>query len=89
MALARPGWQWPAGGEIVPVLRRRRCDAAALAQSPAGGVLLQTLRPWDISATAIRGLLQSGRSARYLLPERVLDYIGEHGLYRDERATGE
>jgi nicotinate-nucleotide adenylyltransferase len=34
------------------------------------------------SATLIRGRLHEGKSVRYLIPEPVYRYIGEHGLYR-------
>ncbi len=36
----------------------------------------------QISATAIRRAVRSGESIRYLLPIRVMEYIGEHGLYK-------
>lgn len=39
----------------------------------------------DPSSTVIRRLLRSGRSARYLVPDSVLAYIAEHGLYSEER----
>ena len=48
---------------------------------PAGSVLLRTTTPLDISATAIRDTLARHGSARYLLPDAVLDYIYEHQLY--------
>jgi len=51
------------------------------ANGPAGSVLLRTALPLDISATAIRGILARHDSARYLLPDAVLDYIHEHQLY--------
>ena len=35
----------------------------------------------DPSSTALRRLLRTGRSARYLVPDAVLAYIAEHGLY--------
>jgi nicotinate-nucleotide adenylyltransferase len=89
VALARPGWASPGRAMPAPDLAARCCTAQALAARPAGGLLLQALRPWDISASAIRGLLQSGRSARYLLPDRVLDYIADHALYRGRHATQE
>ena len=48
---------------------------------PAGSVLLRATPPLDISATAIRDILARHGSARYLLPDTVLDYIHEHHLY--------
>ena len=48
---------------------------------PAGSVLLRQTTPLDISATAIRDTLARHGSARYLLPDAVLDYIYEHQLY--------
>ncbi|MFP6662714.1 MAG: nicotinate (nicotinamide) nucleotide adenylyltransferase [Deltaproteobacteria bacterium] len=36
----------------------------------------------DISASAIRGALAQGRSARYLLPQKSLAYLEEHRLYQ-------
>ena len=35
----------------------------------------------DVSSTGVRALLQAGQSARYLVPDRVLAYAAEHGLY--------
>jgi len=37
----------------------------------------------EISSTEIVQRLREGRSARYLLPDTVLRYIEEHGLYKD------
>lgn len=48
---------------------------------PAGGVRLRDTPPLDISATAIRDTLARHRSARYWLPDAVLDYIQEKKLY--------
>jgi nicotinate-nucleotide adenylyltransferase len=81
VVLGRPGWSLPADGTVGALLRERSGDCSSLESQPAGSVITQTLRPQDISATNIRALLQSGLSARYLLPDSVLDYIAEHGLY--------
>jgi len=38
----------------------------------------------DVSSTTIRKKVQQGCSVRYLLPDNVLHYIQEKGLYLDE-----
>ncbi len=50
--------------------------------APAGGIAAVSMTGLDISATFVRSALAGGRSARYLLPDSVLDYIGSRGLYR-------
>jgi nicotinamide mononucleotide adenylyltransferase len=37
----------------------------------------------DISSTGIRQFLRQGMSVHYLLPACVIEYIREHGLYRE------
>lgn len=39
--------------------------------------------PIDLASSAIADLVAAGRSIRYLVPDRVLDYIIAHGLYRE------
>lgn len=57
-------------------------DATDLRRRPAGGILFQPVTQLNISATQIRALLARGQSPRYLLPEAVLAYIHDRGLYR-------
>ncbi len=37
----------------------------------------------DISSTAVRERVRRGQSIRYLVPDPVIDYIAEQGLYQD------
>lgn len=79
----RPGAAMPlaeALGELL--LERKLHHPEDLGRRPAGGVLLHPVTQLDIAATAIREGLARGLSPRYLLPESVLDYIRQHGLYR-------
>ncbi len=62
---------------------RRVADVGALRASPAGGIATFAMTQLAISATQIRKLLANGLSARYLLPDDVLDYIQLHSLYRN------
>ncbi|WP_375803783.1 nicotinate-nucleotide adenylyltransferase [Azonexus sp.] len=62
---------------------RQRDDAAALRVASAGSIVAFEMTQLAISATQIRQLQAAGRSARYLLPDKVLDYIQTHSLYRN------
>lgn len=80
----RPGARLPEADALPETLRdavSSRLVADASEAGPAGSVLLRPTTPLDISATAIRAALGRGHSTRYLLPDAVLDYIHEHGLY--------
>jgi nicotinate-nucleotide adenylyltransferase len=80
--IARPGWELPRTGEVAQWLREHRLDdRSGLRERPAGGIVIEELRPLAISSTEIRHLLEEGRSARYLLPQSVLDYSQTHQLY--------
>lgn len=52
-----------------------------LHSSPAGFVTMQHITALDISSTVIRNTFQQKRSARYLMPDSVIDYIQTHQLY--------
>ena len=56
---------------------------SALKDAPAGRITTFAMTQLAISATQIRKLLANGLSARYLLPDSVLDYIQHHQLYRN------
>jgi nicotinate-nucleotide adenylyltransferase len=49
--------------------------------APAGGIAAVAMTGLDISATFVRNAVHAGASARYLLPDVVLDYIRSHALY--------
>jgi len=61
-------------------------NAEDLHESSAGYVTMQPITPLDISSTAIRNSLQSGHSARYLMPDNALDYVHSHQLYNSNTA---
>lgn len=62
---------------------RHVADPQALAATGAGQIVTFAMTQLAISATQIRNLLVNGKSARYLLPDAVLDYIQLHQLYRN------
>ncbi|MGA9165389.1 MAG: nicotinate-nucleotide adenylyltransferase [Thiobacillus sp.] len=81
---ARPGAQLLQADSMPDELKHevsQRQQADGAVAGPAGAVRLQQMTPLDISATVIRDTLARHGSARYLLPDTVLDYIHEHQLY--------
>jgi nicotinate-nucleotide adenylyltransferase len=83
----RPGFELDTG-ELPPALAAQTSarllrDPSLLRLRPAGAVLAVDIPPLDISGTAIRAALREGRSARYLLPDSVLDYIARNHLYKE------
>lgn len=59
---------------------RSQPDPQAL-KGPGGQITFIWQNPLAVSATQIRGLLATGKSIRFLVPDAVLDYIRAHGLY--------
>jgi len=81
----RPGFPVAAGSlppELAAEFSARLSTAAGLQQAPAGGIVTFTMTQLAISATRLRELLATGKSARYLLPDSVLDYINLYQLYK-------
>lgn len=81
----RPGHAIARGAlhaDVAAEYDRRLAPPAALAAAPGGAISVFPMTPLDISASAIREALAAGRSARYLLPDPVLDYIEAKRLYR-------
>lgn len=82
VVMRRPDAHFSCAGELrIQFEQRRAHEARRLLQMPAGLVLSLEVTQLDISSTHIRSLLASGRSARFLLPDRVIEYIREQDLY--------
>lgn len=81
----RPGYPLRAQDMAPPLAAefevRHRPEHLALRQAAYGCIVQFEMTPLAISATAIRALLAAGGSARYLLPDPVLDYIDRNHLY--------
>lgn len=58
-------------------------DPHELSEKPAGSIIMQSVTALDISSSAIRRDVQQGHAPRYLLPQAVLEYIRQHGLYKN------
>ncbi len=79
----RPGYRLEQADTLNEELRQEleRRQAIQAADSTAGCIMLKSITPLDIAATAIRSTLQSGHSVRYLVPDSVLTYIQKNQLY--------
>ena len=62
--------------------KQRLGTLADLAKSPSGSIVPFTIPALEISATAIRQQIKSGRLPRYLVAEAVVRYIELNHLYR-------
>jgi nicotinate-nucleotide adenylyltransferase len=60
---------------------RHAASPDTFSAAPAGRVSHFDMTPLDISATAIRAILAAGKSPRFLVEDKVLDYIEANQLY--------
>ncbi len=87
----RPGFPVERWRESMPQPLSREYAARLMQQplavhlAPSGGIVVMPFTALDISATAIRELVRTGGSPRYLLPDAVLDYIRAENLYSGGR----
>lgn len=79
----RPGFSLDAAtmGPVLASLFSTAHGSAADLTAPAGRIVPFDMTALDVSATGIRATLAAGGSARFLLPDAVLDYIETHHLY--------
>ena len=92
VVMTRPGWQMP-GADVTGralssvasnlLQKHAVANVEQLQMRPAGNILPLEVTALEISATQIRRLISTGRSARFLLPQAVLQYIHQHKLYTD------
>lgn len=84
----RPQYQLPKTGVIADLLTSRlQDDPSYVHEQRAGGILLRPITQLEISASDIRKQFAMGRNPRYLLPDRVYDYIKQHSIYSISRTT--
>jgi nicotinate-nucleotide adenylyltransferase len=82
VVLQRPDADAEAPEVLRDLIAARSVTGPQLLDGPSGKIAFVWQTPLAISATQIRQLLASGRSARFLLPDSVLSYIHAHRLYR-------
>ena len=78
----RPGWQAPQSGALGELLADRGAGSAReLHQARAGRVYIRAVTQLEISSSAIREMVRSGRQPRYLVPDSVCRLLAESGCY--------
>jgi nicotinate-nucleotide adenylyltransferase len=82
LVLQRPDADSEAPEALRNLLAARSVSAPSALSGPSGQIAFIWQTPLAVSATQIRSLLASGKSARFLVPDAVLAYIHAHGLYR-------
>lgn len=80
--MRRPDSKHIYSGALFEQVQPRLVDhPARLQDSPAGLILPLDVTQLAVSSTEIRRQICTGLSPRFLLPDPVIDYILEHGLY--------
>ncbi|PTS85901.1 nicotinic acid mononucleotide adenylyltransferase [Pseudomonas sp. HMWF032] len=82
LVLQRPDADSEAPEALRDLLAARSVSDPSALNGPSGQIAFIWQTPLAVSATQIRALLASGKSARFLVPDTVLAYIHAHGLYR-------
>ncbi|WP_417661992.1 nicotinate-nucleotide adenylyltransferase [Pseudomonas sp.] len=82
LVLQRPDADSEAPEALRDLLAARSVSDPHAMAGACGQISFVWQTPMAVSATQIRGLLHSGKSVRYLVPDTVLTYIQAHGLYR-------
>jgi nicotinate-nucleotide adenylyltransferase len=76
-----PKWREPdAVRELAEIVVFNR---AGDERPPVGGCRFVTVPRLDISSTAVRERIRTGKSVRYWVPDAVARYVDSHALYRD------
>lgn len=82
IVVARPGYIPPKQQLLAGFTQVDQAKSITkLLEQPAGKIIFHKLTRLDIAATQIRQMIKNGESARYLLPERVWQYIQDNQLY--------
>lgn len=81
LVLQRPDAETALAPQLQAWLAAHQVETIAALTGPSGRVGLIQQTPLAVSASHIRQLLGSGKSARFFVPDAVLAYIHAQGLY--------
>ena len=65
--------------------QRRSVDLQAVHRAPSGVLVEVPITALDISATRVRALVREKRSARYLMPPSVFEYVNSNRLFLKDK----
>ncbi len=75
VVMTRPGYELQSESGLMRALGSCRVSPGEVRAVAAGQLIFQPVTSLDISATAIREGLREGRSPRYLVPEKLANYL--------------
>lgn len=88
VVMHRPGWTRPDASTLPSSLAEgMKAGARQLREASAGGVVFVPITSLDVSSTAIRGLVATGRDVRYLVPDSVRARMLSSGCYKQDRGV--
>ncbi len=83
--MRRPDSKHNYSGALLAQMQQRLVNNPGRLQDSAAGLILPLeVTQLAISSTGIRRQIRAGLSSRFLLPDPVIDYIFEHGLYQGQ-----
>ena len=82
IVMCRAGWEMPTNGVMYNLFKKSMLKPKEnIINFNAGKILSHQITALNISASTIRGYIQSGYSPQFLLPAKVWEYIQQHALY--------
>ncbi len=82
IVITRPGWEVKPSKAVKKYCEGRTLENfAEIGAKKSGKILIYTFTPLMIASSDIRDLLKENKSARYLIPNKVINYIKKHKLY--------
>jgi nicotinate-nucleotide adenylyltransferase len=73
VVMTRPGHGGQLPKELTDEVERRRSEVGAVARAASGNIVQIAVTPLEISASHVRRILASGRNAKWLVPDALIE----------------